>query len=105
MNVNLSADFERETCVRCGCEFFIPTIMHRNLKNNGGTFYCPNGHPQSYVEPEVEKYKRLYEQSEKYRVNAVANANAYKAEVGRLSLLVDDLKRKQRKPRAKKVKE
>lgn len=57
--------FSEITCANCGIVFCIEDDYVSILKKEHKTFYCPNGHAQSFVgETEAEKYKRYYENSE-----------------------------------------
>lgn len=42
-------DFTLEECCACGLAFMIPTRMQKALINSHDSFYCPNGHSQSYM--------------------------------------------------------
>ncbi len=47
-----------EECCACGVTFALPESLRDNLyaKRRGATFYCPNGHGQSYTgKPDAEK--------------------------------------------------
>jgi septal ring factor EnvC (AmiA/AmiB activator) len=46
-----------ETCCACGVLFAMPEDFNDRLRETGTTFYCPNGHRQSY-NSEIEKLKR-----------------------------------------------
>ena len=48
MSVNIS-------CANCGVVFCLPDGMYHSRKRDGDTFYCPNGHGQSYRPTEDEK--------------------------------------------------
>jgi len=51
-------DMVMEECCACGTPFMIPKRMKTALLNSKQTFYCPNGHGQSYVgKTEAEKLK------------------------------------------------
>jgi len=53
-------------CVACGMPFAMPTGRKQELRNCHNTFYCPNGHGQSYQqETEAEKLRRIVRQKEK----------------------------------------
>ena len=55
---------ELEECCNCHCMFGITTDMMNRLRINHRSFYCPNGHPQSYLhESREEKLKRQLEQT------------------------------------------
>lgn len=42
-------NIESEICCACGTPFGIEAGLKRNLTNTHRSFYCPNGHAQSYV--------------------------------------------------------
>jgi hypothetical protein len=42
----------------CGIPFAIPDDLYRSRRNDGKTFYCPQGHAASYGETENEKLTR-----------------------------------------------
>lgn len=55
---------ETEECCNCGVVFAMPDYMMRRLKDQGGTFYCPNGHGQHYTKSEVQRLQeKLAEQA------------------------------------------
>lgn len=48
-------------CDGCGVIYGMPEILQQQRKRDGGTFYCPNGHPWVYSEREVDRLKRQLE--------------------------------------------
>ncbi len=44
-----------ETCCNCHIAFAMPQELQVKCKQDGTTFYCPNGHPQVYSKPEITK--------------------------------------------------
>ena len=47
-------------CCKCGIAFSVPSEWDRQKRLKHDTFYCPNGHGQSYVgKTDAEKYKEL----------------------------------------------
>lgn len=54
---------ESETCFKCGVLFAMPQYLKRKAREGGNrvTFYCPNGHGQSYIETEIDRLKRQLE--------------------------------------------
>ena len=42
-------NFIEEECCTCGVLFAISKALQLNWKDNNQTFYCPNGHRQSYI--------------------------------------------------------
>jgi hypothetical protein len=57
-----SVVLESEECINCGVLFALPGTLKARLKENGGTFYCPNGHSMVYRDPEVVRLRREVEQ-------------------------------------------
>jgi len=53
-------------CAGCGVLFALPSHLEQEVRRTHATFYCPNGHNNYFpAETEAERYKRLYEQSER----------------------------------------
>lgn len=55
MNLNLNLDFSREECCVCAIIFFVPQGFYSNRKETKASFYCPNGHSQSYKKSRSEE--------------------------------------------------
>ena len=54
-----------EFCCNCGIEFHITDDLYRRRVADRQSFWCPNGHPQSYRgESEAEKQRRRAERAE-----------------------------------------
>jgi len=45
-------------CGKCGVAFSMPESVYKDRHQNGDTFYCPNGHPRVFREPDVERLKK-----------------------------------------------
>ena len=45
----MNVDIVKETCCNCHISFWITVAHQKQLLNCKNTFYCPNGHPQSYT--------------------------------------------------------
>jgi len=45
------------SCSECGIVFGVPDGWHESRRNDGKSFYCPNGHGQHYPKGESEKEK------------------------------------------------
>lgn len=41
-------------CFKCGVEFFVSKELDGNWRRDKTSFYCPNGHNQSYIEGTAE---------------------------------------------------
>lgn len=79
----------------CGILFYILAEHHERLVSTKRSFYCPNGHSQSY-QGESDRVKAIRLQNEKATLERQKNAE--------IDQLKRDLKKKCRKPRAKKIK-
>lgn len=45
------------TCCNCGIVFAVTEERQADLRETHDTFYCPNGHPQSYKGPTADEKK------------------------------------------------
>lgn len=86
---------EEHACARegCGVAFWITENFGDRRRADHRSFHCPNGHSQSY-KGETDAQKLVREHSEKARIVGEKNA-----EIARLE---EQLRKKCRKPRAKK---
>jgi hypothetical protein len=46
------------TCYLCGIAFSVPYHWHTKRQEDQGTFYCPNGHRQSFITSTAEKLRQ-----------------------------------------------
>lgn len=85
----------QETCCHehCGIIFWITREQYDRLQSSKRSFFCPNGHSQSYT-GENDKVKAIRLQNEKNALEREKNA-----EIARLQR---DLKKKCRKPKVAK---
>jgi hypothetical protein len=70
--------FETIECCNCGLRFAVPRSWERSRRDDHKSFYCPNGHPQSFVgksEAEIardelakEKQRREWAEAEAKRL-------------------------------------
>lgn len=51
-------DFKIIHCGECGIEFGVPAHFYNERRNNGGGWYCPNGHRRAFKEPVVDQLRR-----------------------------------------------
>lgn len=49
---------ETTTCVTCGVTYAMPAELMNYHRKHGSTHYCPNGHAQCFIEPEVPRLER-----------------------------------------------
>ncbi len=61
---SITIDLVSEECCNCHMVFAVPADFHRRAREKGTTFYCPNGHGQSYTETEVMMLKHQLEQKD-----------------------------------------
>lgn len=80
-------NFTKIECCNCGVLFAVSTTLDKNWHKTKATFYCPNGHPQSYTKSTEEYLKEQLEQKD--RLISVKNADIFKLE--------NDIKKCQRK--------
>lgn len=85
-------------CYKCAIIFALPKELDRRNQRDGGTFWCPAGHPQVYGTSEVDKLKKKLAREEEWRRSAEArvtherdqrqaaerSASAYKGQATRL---------------------
>lgn len=82
--ITLKTTLEIQTCISCGIAFAAPESFLDTLRANHKTFYCPNGHGQCFsgksdaekAQAEAEKYKRLYQQEQRYAADVLSERNA-----------------------------
>jgi septal ring factor EnvC (AmiA/AmiB activator) len=65
--VQLHAWINLETieCCRCGCTFAVTAPFLANLLKTKQSFYCPNGHSQSYTESTEERLRKELAEKER----------------------------------------
>lgn len=57
MRETLAKDFIIIECYCCGVLFGVTDQLHGQLKKAKQTFYCPNGHGQSYIKSTEEELR------------------------------------------------
>jgi hypothetical protein len=67
-------------CYKCGIPFGLPVRFQQHLEDSCDSFYCPNGHPQAYIESTESKLRK---QLDKERQNAERVAQQLKSTVAR----------------------
>lgn len=56
-----------QACCDCGMMFGVEKSYDDRRRGDGGTFYCPAGHPQVYSEPSYIRDRRRAEEAERQR--------------------------------------
>ena len=67
------------TCGECGIVFAVPIgwlTARRENKENGGNFFCPNGHPRCFTESAADRLRKELEAQKRRTEMAVADAQA-----------------------------
>lgn len=59
VTINTSKEIVHEECCKCGIDFWTTKDFNRNLHLTKQSFYCPNGHAQSYSESTEENLKKV----------------------------------------------
>jgi len=57
-DIVLAQSFTVQVCINCGIAFAVPEYFDRKRREDGATFYCPNGHAQCYSETRVAQLER-----------------------------------------------
>ena len=57
LTINQNIDYEIMICGECGIQFAPPTTFVRERREDGGAWYCPNGHRRIYSQREVDRLK------------------------------------------------
>lgn len=79
MTVTLAHQLNLETieCCSCGTVFAMQESIRRRRLNDGGWFYCPNGHQQHYSKSETDRLRdKLAEQTRQATALAERAKNA-----------------------------
>lgn len=58
-------ELQSSTCIVCGCIFGMTPHFIRGRRENGGTFYCPNGHQLTFGESEMDQLRKRIAEKEK----------------------------------------
>lgn len=81
--------FAIEDCCVCGVRFGMPKQMRLQRRRDQETFYCPNGHGQSYSESEAARLKRDLESAREdtayWRAQYASEQNSLRTTKGHLT--------------------
>jgi len=64
-----------EECYKCGMAFGMPPYFHRQRREKGGDFCCPQGHGQHYITTEVQRLKNELAREQHRREQAETDAS------------------------------
>ena len=65
LKINTALALETIECCNCGVIFAISEDLERNLRLTKKSFFCPNGHSQSYTESTAEKLRKELDAKER----------------------------------------
>jgi DNA repair exonuclease SbcCD ATPase subunit len=63
-----------QTCIECGIRFGVPASFDAQRRRDKRSFYCPNSHPQAYLESEEDRLRAKLKAAEKERDRIKQNA-------------------------------
>jgi hypothetical protein len=86
---NRLVEITQETCLTCGCSFWITKKHQQNLIQTKNNFYCPNGHSQCYrgepyentigkLKNDISVCKNIRQQKEQEIENLEKSVKSYK---------------------------
>lgn len=79
----MEVELKQITCVNCNVVFWVTEEHQRQLIKCKNTFYCPNGHPQSYTgDTQDQKIERL-EQELKLKEQSLTSERSYASGLAR----------------------
>jgi hypothetical protein len=94
MNVNATVRTDLslvgQDCNRCGAVFGVLESFDRNRREQGGEFYCPNGHPLHYGESKVRMLEKQFARERAARDQAQAEARENGAKLSKLQARISD---------------
>lgn len=65
MGLLLSIETVSMECCSCGTAFVLTNAKYRRCKDEKESFYCPNGHSQSFVQSEIQKLQKQIDQEKR----------------------------------------
>lgn len=60
MTSTIIMNFIEHTCINCGCIFYVPQTLDTERRNDQKSFYCYNGHAQSYSKSALSILQEKY---------------------------------------------
>lgn len=70
MNERINVYLEVEACCDCGIAMFMEVNQQAQFKKTKQTFYCVNGHPQSYTK-NTEDFLRIQLEQRNEKINSL----------------------------------
>jgi hypothetical protein len=95
VNLTVTATLVTLECCSCGIEFAVRQSFETRLRDTHKQFYCPNGHPQSFVaKSEAEQLREKLAEAERVRDLAVKRKEWAEQETKRAEEERDRLKKR-----------
>ena len=89
MTLNTSVTLVLHECWSCGVVYGITERMHNKRREDGGSFWCPNGHGAVFSETEVQKLQKRLDRSARLLASAegelVTQKQAHSTTKGKLT--------------------
>jgi hypothetical protein len=57
--ITVASTLYAEECCVCGIYFAMPEELYNSRRRDGRSFYCPNGHAQSYTENDATRLAKM----------------------------------------------
>lgn len=67
MTITIQTSFTIIYCCNCGAAFAVPDNVHLAWHEKGASFFCPNGHAQSYTESMKKKLDRALKDRDRFQ--------------------------------------
>lgn len=67
--ITYSRTLNATDCAECGITFGIPVDFERVRRQDGRTFWCPNGHSLSYGKSESDRLREQLKRTERHLAN------------------------------------
>lgn len=75
----LSVSLVRMTCSECGVIYGMESVQQARRQDDGGAFYCTNGHKQVYIETALRRTQRELEAEKRRSQFAREDAERWRA--------------------------
>lgn len=59
--LSFANNLETLSCYKCGTQFAVPPQWLRSRREDKAKFWCPNGHPQAFIESEAARLRKKLE--------------------------------------------
>ena len=56
--LTLTHEYDQQTCITCGCVWWMPMLMLSQRRKDKQNFYCPSGHSQAFIESESDRLRK-----------------------------------------------